>query len=392
MMFNLKRFVKFTRTALFRAGGTHYRLTPKRIAWLLAFYPVFALLEIATWTCLQLDRLLYPGFLRQEIREPVFIIGNPRSGTTFLHRLLARDVHNMSSMVTWEILFAPSIVQRKVGLALSAVDRSLGSPLRKLIVAMERRLYESLLTHRFSLLEPEEDEYIFVHTWSTLVTSTTSAIMVDADAYTRFDKVLPRWEKRRIMRFYRRCLQRHLYAHRADQHAGRHYLAKSPPSTPKIDTFYRWFPDARFIYLVRSPLQVIPSYLNLVDAQWRTMADPLTPWAARDWVIDMAKHWYTYPLEWLDRAPPESHFIVRYDDLVADPEATVRRIYDRLGLRLSPAYSEVLEQEAERARSYRSRHHYDIEEMGISREEIVETFREVFDRFGFEAEERTWQD
>jgi hypothetical protein len=386
-MFNLRRFLRFTRTALLRAKGTHYRLTPKRIAWIAAFYPLFALLEVATWTCLLLDKLLYPGFRKQEIREPVFILGNPRSGTTFLHRLMAKDVQGMTSMVAWEILFAPSIVQRKVGRALSIVDRWLGRPFYKLLRALERRLYESVLSRRFTLVEPEEDEYLFVHTWSTLVTSTFSAVMDDAHAYTRFDKALPRWEKRRIMRFYRRCLQRHLFAHRAESAARRHYLAKSPPSTPKIDTFYRWFPDARFIYLVRSPLQVIPSYLNLMEVQWRAMADPLKPWAAREWVIDMARHWYSYPLERLDRAPPESYIIVRYDDLVADPEATVRGIYDHLGLDLDPAYARVLKQEAERARSYRSRHHYDIKEMGMTREEIVEVFRDVFDRFGFDTKE-----
>lgn len=35
-----------------------------------------------------LDHLIYPGFRRIPLDRPVFIIGNPRSGTTFLHRFL----------------------------------------------------------------------------------------------------------------------------------------------------------------------------------------------------------------------------------------------------------------------------------------------------------------
>jgi len=38
-----------------------------------------------------LDRLLFRSFLRQEVREPVFIIAPPRSGTTFLQKLMALD-------------------------------------------------------------------------------------------------------------------------------------------------------------------------------------------------------------------------------------------------------------------------------------------------------------
>src|SRR5438093_7063982 len=40
---------------------------------------------------IQRDRQIYPSVARQEIREPLFIVGLPRSGTTLLHRLLAED-------------------------------------------------------------------------------------------------------------------------------------------------------------------------------------------------------------------------------------------------------------------------------------------------------------
>ena len=37
---------------------------------------------------LRLDRIAFPGYRQQPIDRPIFIVGNPRSGTTFLHRLL----------------------------------------------------------------------------------------------------------------------------------------------------------------------------------------------------------------------------------------------------------------------------------------------------------------
>ena len=37
------------------------------------------------------DRQRYPEIAKQELREPIFILGLPRSGTTLLHTLLAAD-------------------------------------------------------------------------------------------------------------------------------------------------------------------------------------------------------------------------------------------------------------------------------------------------------------
>jgi omega-hydroxy-beta-dihydromenaquinone-9 sulfotransferase len=386
MVFNLRGFLKFVHTGLFKTRGTHYRLTPKRIRWVIVFLIFFPLLEIVTWACFLLDDLIFGQYRRQEIRQPVFIVGNPRSGTTFLHRLMARDSENLVSMQTWEVFFAPSIIQRKFWKALSVLDHRLGNPLSRRIRAWERWCRESLVTHEVVWQAPEEDEYLLVHAWSTLVTSLFSAIMDDAAAYTRFDRAVPRKEKQRIMTFYLRCLQRHLYAHRAHHRVvRRHYLAKSPALTPKVGTLLEWFPEAKFIYVVRNPLDTIPSYLSLMGLQWRIMADPIEPWAARDYVLDMARHWYNYPLERLAYAPQDSYAIVRYDDLIADPERTMAGIYRHLGFEISTTFARVLQDEANKARNYCSRHRYSLEKMGLTRERIVERFRDVFERFGFDT-------
>src|SRR5438132_8026611 len=48
------------------------------------------------------DRQLYPKIAQQEIREPLFIVGLPRSGTTLLHSLLAADPEHRSPLM-WEV-------------------------------------------------------------------------------------------------------------------------------------------------------------------------------------------------------------------------------------------------------------------------------------------------
>src|ERR1700746_3130219 len=61
---------------------------------------------IRTLCCLllmQRDRQAYPDIVRQEIREPLFIVGLPRSGTTLLHTLLAMDPDHRSPLL-WEVM------------------------------------------------------------------------------------------------------------------------------------------------------------------------------------------------------------------------------------------------------------------------------------------------
>jgi hypothetical protein len=106
--FNLRQFARFTWIMLFRTRGTNLRLTPKRIDAIIGFYTLFPLLETANGLGLLLDDVFYARYKKERVRKPVFIVGNPRSGTTFLHRLMAKDRRNFVTMRFWEILLAPS--------------------------------------------------------------------------------------------------------------------------------------------------------------------------------------------------------------------------------------------------------------------------------------------
>src|SRR5438105_6673379 len=48
------------------------------------------------------DRQLYPNIAEQEIREPLFIVGLPRSGTTLLHSLLAAEPEHRCPLM-WSV-------------------------------------------------------------------------------------------------------------------------------------------------------------------------------------------------------------------------------------------------------------------------------------------------
>ena len=113
-------------------------LSLRRAFFLLIVYPLFLAVQLLHWLGFLLDELLFPHYRKTAVQRPVFITGIPRSGTTFVHRTLAKDPR-FTSLSTWEALIAPSITQRKILRALAAADRRIGAPLRRMVDWLLRR-------------------------------------------------------------------------------------------------------------------------------------------------------------------------------------------------------------------------------------------------------------
>jgi len=99
------------------ASGPIHRLPARkfrRILFLIPFILFLAFAEIINWLCLLLDEIFYRSYKKTEIDSPVFIIGMPRTGSTYLHNLLCNDMERFTSMKLWEMLFCPSVLQKKM--------------------------------------------------------------------------------------------------------------------------------------------------------------------------------------------------------------------------------------------------------------------------------------
>ncbi|MEJ2412872.1 MAG: sulfotransferase, partial [Anaerolineales bacterium] len=157
---------------------------------------------------------------------------------------------------------------------------------------------------------------------------------------------------------------------------GKRYLSKDPGNSPKVRTLHHQFPDAKFINLVRNPLQTIPSSISLFSYHCRTYGDPEEEYNLQETVIEQGKHWYAYPHQYLKSLPPDQYIRVQYRDLVSDPQGTIEKIYRQFGLEISPSFQEVLHAEAEKAKSFKSKHRYSLKQMGLSKHRIKKEFKD----------------
>ena len=382
MSYNFRLFWRTTYRSFFAAKNTPAHLTRKRIIFLLLFYLVWPIGSLIHWLCFFLDDLLFPGHKTQPIEKPLFILGNLRSGSTFLHRLLSRDTETFTSLTIWDIYLTPSVTQKKITQFFSGLDRRLGAHLHRMLYAFDRRTLGQIKIHRISFFQPEEDENILFHIWDSLWVSFLFPFMDEFPNYQHFDEALPPERKRRIMAFYKSMLQRHMYAT-----GKRYFVAKNPAFSPKIETLLEFFPDARIIYLARNPLDMLPSTVSWINYARRVFTEPKEKYLYLDEIVDFTQHWYRYPLQFLDAHPSPRYLILNYDDLIQRPEQVIRGFYEQFGYPDKPGLDEIVDEAVKETLSFNRNHVYSYEEMGFTREQIVTLYSDIFERFGFDKRE-----
>src|SRR5258706_4040650 len=163
MHYNFRLFWRTTCRSFFAAKNTPARLTRKRIIFLALFYLVWPIGSLIHWFCFFLDDVFFPAYKNQSIEKPLFILGNLRSGSTFLHRLLSRDAETFTSLTTWDIYLTPSVTQKKITQFFARIDNKFGGHVHRALHAFDRATLGKIKIHQISFFQPEDDENIHLH-------------------------------------------------------------------------------------------------------------------------------------------------------------------------------------------------------------------------------------
>lgn len=385
MRYNFRLFWRTFYRSFFNSKNTTAPLNRKRIIFLILFYTVWPLGSLMHWFFFALDDILFPAHKTHPIEKPLFILGNLRSGSTFLHRLLSRDTETFTSLTTWDIYLTPSVTQKKITQLVARLDtKYFKSTLHKLLYKFDAATLGKIKIHPISFFQPEEDENIHLHIWDGYFVTFLFPFMDEMPNYQHFDEALSPEHKKRIMTFYRSMIQRHMYAT-----GKKYFVAKNPAFSAKIETLVEFFPEARIIYLARNPLDMLPSTISWINYARRQFADPGEGFFFIDEIVDMTQYWYSHPLKYLDAHPSPRHLIMKYDDLIQRPETVIRAFYEQFGYPDKPGLPVIIDRAVKETLAFSSEHTYSHEEMGLTREQIVEMYSDVFKRFEFETREES---
>ncbi|MGD2122325.1 MAG: sulfotransferase [Gemmatimonadota bacterium] len=356
----------------------------RRLGLLLLLTPLFLGLQMIHWVGFLLDDILFRGYRKVEIREPLHIVGLPRSGTTFLHRVFSRDTARFTTTRLWELLFAPSVSERRFWLALGAVNRSLGKPFTRLGRWGERVGLGWLeVIHEVSLDDPEEDYFLLLPVFACFLLVVPYPYHEGIWKLSRFDQ-LPDEERLPVMDFYKSALRRHLYVAGSEKQL----LSKNPSFTPFIRSLREAFPDGKVLCCVRDPVDVVPSLLSSIRTGANLFGYEVTAPRVKEQFVSMLEFFARHALDSLDSIPEEQQAFVPLGEMRKDVKEFVLGIYDRFGWQADPAFQEGLEEDSHRGKGYQSRHSYSLEEFGLDAGDIRKRFPELNARFGFGEEDR----
>jgi hypothetical protein len=217
-----------------------------------------------------------PGIEEPRLNAPIFIVGAPRSGTTLLRNMLNR---HPAIAICRETEFHRLVFQRR---------RAFGglSDVRN----RQRLVKQYLLTRRIQRMQMDSR-------------ALEQALLREGTSYEAFLASL--------LRFY------------AQAHGKKRCGEKTPMHALFTETLCEWYPGAIIIHILRDPRDVVASLLRV-------------PWASQN-VLGNAHLWVQCNVAARRSRHRPNYLLVRYEELVAQPELELRHICAFIDEEYSPA-------------------------------------------------------
>jgi hypothetical protein len=250
--------------------------------------------------------------------DPVFIIGHWRTGTTFLHQLMALD----------ENLATPSVLQ------VSAPGSFLISEkYYKPVMAKVMKPTRPMDNVKLDALQPQEDEYALIKL--TLDSPLEKIVFPENQKYFLLDddfypKKIKRWKSS----FKSFCK-------RVSFTTGKRLLLKNPFHSMRIPLLLEMFPNAKFVHIYRHPLEVIPSTIHMWDVVGRenVLKGKATKPKVEEVVLVFDRIMKTIRKN-LTLVPENAKIEISFRELENNPMQTLESIYDKLEIGASPNFKE----------------------------------------------------
>ncbi len=360
-----------------------YRVISKTFGLRLRPVGTFGLIQLQhalTSATMGLDRVLYPSCSTEALRSPVFVLGNPRSGTTFLHHTLA-DSGTVCAFELWEMMF-PAISARKM----------LGGAIDRFAPLSPARFHRSE-AHPTTLRGVETDDamglfhfvdgpfvWSYFYAWQDDWWSEQSRRVFDPSSQ-------PPGQSERWFAYLEACWRRNVVYKGIDRIA-----VKSSSMTIQAEALVQRYPDCRILYCVRDPLEVIPSGMSLVTGvleESYQMSRSTTAEARAKFFENLYQascHFYRAFYEtWKQGLLPEKNLrIVPYPSLMRDLEGTMNSIFEFIEVQPSREVRERIHEQSEKQRTRVSKHKYSLAEFGLDEERIRRDLAFVYEAFSID--------
>ena len=344
----------------------------KKFLYLTLFLLLYPTIVILNRIFLFLDYILVPEFESAKVKNPIFIMGVNRSGTTFFHRLLSKS-NQFSTSKTWDLII-PSLSLRKF---LSIINYLLKYFKLDQIEKKDRG-------HQVSLENIEEDEMLlFIHKLDSLWVSNHLLPWLKFDPKTKhFIKHVYRDNSKnqnrnlRSMLFVKDFFQRQAYLNK-----NRRHLSKSNPFIFKIDSILKVFPDAKFVFLVRDPIDTIPSYFSLQEnVKFGNLLSESELKKLRKESYAEIIEWYKETEKVKSKLLQKQFMVLTYNQITIDINESIKSFYKFTNMKMTKKFEKEIERFA-RKKYVKKHQNKSIEDYGLSKKQVLSDFDFVYEEY-----------
>jgi sulfotransferase family protein len=273
--------------------------------------PLTSRLQIVKW------RKENPAVAAQPVTRPIFIVGQPRTGTTILFDLLAQDPA-LRPPLTWEVDNPWPLPRPETYCTDPRIAEAQAS------IEISEQIVPGLLAfHPMGALVGQECVRITAGQFCSMIFS----VQYRLPSYSRW--LLYEADHRPAYAYHRMFLQ-HLQSGVTGQ-----WLLKSPAHLWQLDALVAEYPDALIVQTHRDPLNVISSISALTHHLRHLASDEssITECAAQsreEIVVGLERGMK------LRDSLAQCVIDVQFADFIRDPFATIRSLYAELGRELDP--------------------------------------------------------
>lgn len=326
------------------------------------------LLVNRAWSIETLRR--HPEISDIPITRPIIITGFQRSGTTLLHRMLGAAPQNRG-LALWELM-APV---DPPGSDTEQVRARMVAPAERFLQRLTKMVPDfGSLIHPVGTHLLEEEEWLMRSTFKTPTLA----------AFNYLPGYLAWLEQQDMMPSYRHLRsQFQLLLWRIP---GNHLILKAPMHLFALNALAAVFPDALVVHLFRDMREMVASSCSIMQALHSVTCrqpDHLAGEYAIHWMQTLTNR----ALDFHQKPHQMDLMEIQYIDLVRDPLAMARKIYERAGRTLDQASEDAMRGWLTANPSHK-KHRYTLEQYNLDPQTVDRAFQRYTEKFGGARSER----
>jgi omega-hydroxy-beta-dihydromenaquinone-9 sulfotransferase len=321
-----------------------------------------------------IDYLFFSGYKKKKLHKPVFLIGHPRSGTTFLHKFILKNTNEFKGLLLWEMIF-PSIFIRRL----------IRPILPFLVKKFPKDIYDPNI-HKTGFLEPETDDAaMFFRNFEGMFYWLYFSAWKNYNNPEELEKdLIKESDTRKVINYIFNLHKKNIYRLKSNKRI----FSKSFSLIMDISGVLKKNEDAKIVVLLRDPIEVIPSSISLAINVQKNIND-------FDKLDEEQKKAYYQNLyqaslvffKYLDKQLSEDNslknniLIVTHKQLKANFKETILNICDYCEIEKTADLIQSIGKQAEKQPSFKGKHQYSIEKYGISKEKLLKDFDFVYKKY-----------